>query len=133
MEKAKAFLLICAGILMLSVAVKLGTESAWADFDPEANGPMIGASGVFVLTDTGEVWAVKTYDIDDPVPIWERQVDADPPIPLQDIQFWSVNGIVTNQGDFRYRWGDTWYEMGTPPGTAIITTDWSQLKTKYGK
>ena len=138
MEKAKAFFLICAGVLMLVSASRLVTSPARADFDLGAIGPIVGfRSSTCVLLDTGEVWFVIN-ELNGEPPYWYHLTESTPPIPLEEIQFWSPDGFISTSGDLWYLngyapGGIEWVNMGTPPGTAAQSSNWSQLKGSYGK
>lgn len=128
MEKAKAFFLICAGVLMLAVAMDIGTEKARADFDPDAGGPVVGFDrhGA-VLLDNGECWAASLEG-------WVRMQDNDPPIPLSDLAFWSPINLLATNGDWWYWNSGDWVNLGTPPeSTPARSSNWSQLKSNFGK
>ena len=133
MEKAKAFFLICAGILMLSIAMDIGTEKARADFDPSAGGPVIASfsngNTLYALLETGECWEAFQSDNE-----WVRAVHFDPPVPLSDIAFWEWDRLIATNGDFWYRGHSEWINMGAPPqGTPAGSSSWSQLKSSFGK
>jgi len=83
MEKAKAFFLICAGVLMLALAFHFGTDTAVAEYGDRTGQPIdfqLYGQGdyddIVVLTDTGEMWFWHSGDTwayittfpDDPVP-----------------------------------------------------------------
>ena len=99
MEKAKAFFLVCAGILMIAVAAELTVGTAEAD--EELIRGIVGMSAfhdthnnkdlVFILTEAGELWR------------WN-----------------SSTGNWTEQ--------PSW-----PGGVATQNSDWSQLKSSFGK
>lgn len=130
MEKAKAFFLICAGILMLTVALHLTTDTAQADFDLNATGPIVGLDGSIVLLRTGEVWAIPIAG----EPTWIRYEFLDPPISIEEIQLWHSDVIVTIDGiTWINNLDGEWSNVGVPPGTSAQSTDWSQLKDSYGK
>ena len=67
MEKAKAFFLVCAGIFLLVLSTQLGTIDALAD---SAGGSAhlidflqdIGNGKIWVLSDTGEIWELDTFN-----------------------------------------------------------------------
>jgi len=127
MEKAKAFFLICAGILMLTIAMNIGTESARADFDPDAGGPIVSYSTGYCLLTNGECWAPSLAG-------WARFPNLDPPVPLSEIAFWETTQLITTNGDYWEYNGATWTNFGGPPeGTPASSSNWSQLKGSYGK
>lgn len=128
MEKAKAFFLICAGILMLAVAMDIGTEQAKADFDPEAGGPIIAFDSSSVLLDNGESWAINNSE-------WIRDSDHDPPIPISKIAFWQHGNLIATNGDYwHWHMSGFWENLGAPPeGTPTESSNWSQLKSSFGK
>jgi len=129
MERAKAFFLICAGILLLTVALKIGTDSAWADYDPQAGGPVIGFSGnsYIALLENGEVWYREGGE-------WVRAAGLDPPIPISEIAFYEGNYFIATNGDFWLWDGNQWENGGAPPmDTEARTGSWSQLKSRFGK
>ena len=128
MARAKAFFLICAGILMLSIAMDIGTEQARADFDP--NGPgIIGISSAYVLTEHGEVWRW-----DDHNGIWVAEPDLNPPMPINSIELWDADAILTSSEEFWFYRVGTWQNCGSPPeATPTESSNWSQLKSSFGK
>jgi hypothetical protein len=129
MEKAKAFFLICAGVLILSVAMDIGTEQARADFDPDAGGPAVGMSGNDILYENGEVWFFSNYEGE-----WQLSPEQTPPIPLSEIAFWNTTNLVATNGDYWVRSGNTWTNHGLPPfNTPAETSNWSNLKSSFGK
>jgi len=137
MKQAKAFFMICAGILMLTVALKVGTEPAWADIDPGTPGPVLGIGGGYVLLDNGEVWAVIDYYDGAPL-FWERREEVDPPIPVGQIKFYDGQYILATNGEYwAFDLADwpsgTWVNMGVPPGAPAAETSWSQLKSQFGR
>lgn len=137
MKQAKVFLLICAGVLMLTMALKVGTEPAWADIDPGTPGPVLAIGGGYVLLDNGEVWVVMDYWDGNPF-FWERMEPLDPPISVSQIKFYDGQHILSTSGEYwvfdHTDWpnGD-WVNLGTPPGAPTQGTNWSQLKTQFGR
>jgi len=128
MEKAKAFFLICTGILMLAVAIHIGTDRARADFEPGIASPVVGFSGENVLYENGEVWKVK------PDGVWELNPEESLPIPLVEIAFWESTGLVAINGDHWKLRDNVWENFGLAPfGTATRSSDWSELKSSFGK
>lgn len=130
MEKAKAFFLMCAGILMLSIAIDIGTDQAKADFDPEAGGPVIAFQGFenhgYVLLDSGECWHATDGE-------WQRQATYDLPIPLSEVAFYEASCFIATNGDFWYQLSGEWVNIGSPPiGTPAENSNWSQLKSNFG-
>jgi len=93
-EKAKAFFLICAGILMLTMAGQQLVQPASADSDDLRDTLVAlqfdeGNHHLYVLSASGEIW----------------------------------------------KWYDEWHYIATWPGggVPIENTNWSQLKSNYGK
>jgi hypothetical protein len=129
MEKVKAFFLICAGILMLSVALHLSTRTAVADFDPEAAWPIVamGDSGS-VLLDSGECWIIGQGG-------WYREPMFDAPIPVSEIAFWNEQVVVATNGDgWLLHGGSEYINIGAPPnGTPAAISNWSQLRGNFAK
>ena len=97
MKPAKAFFLVCAGILMLAVAVNLTTGTAVAadgdgDRTEQIAGIAYSSSGgsVWVVTDTGRLWQ---YYIGDQV-WWEWEA-----VPFSTVaQSTSLSQLKTNYG-----------------------------------
>ena len=126
MEKVKAFFFICAGILMLLVAIRHGVDTARADFDPTADGPIVGVAGVVILTDESEAWTVHPYTDE-----WIRVPGEDPPV--SEMLFFADDVIVSTNGDVWF-WRGEWINFGSPPiGTPASASTWSQLKSKFGR
>lgn len=137
MRQAKVFFLICAGVLILTVALEIATDTALAEYDPNAPGPFVGVSGNSVLLGDGEVWVINEYWDGEPL-YWERREAMDPPIPLGQIKHWEGIAFLTTSGeywilDWTAGQDGEWVNMGTPPGTSVQATDWSQLKTQFGR
>jgi len=138
MKQAKSFFLICAGVLMLTVALKVGTEPAWADFDPNAPGPYVGVAANVALLDSGEAWVVRGWWDGQPL-AWEREESMDSPVPVGQIKFYEGSFILTTSGElWAINWdesgmGGHWENMGTPPGAPVQGTSWSQLKSQFGR
>ena len=125
MKMAKALFLICAGILMLVVALDIGTEEAWADFDPEAGGPVVAYGPASALLANGECWGVTQAG-------WTRKAEYDPPIPVAEIAFWESSELIATNGDYWYSTGSSWINVGGPPGgVATQSTTWSGLKRHF--
>jgi len=136
MKQAKVFFLICGGIMMLTVALKVGTEPAWADYDPGTPGPAIAMSGGRVLLENGESW--WAWDPDSYVPGWTRVEDYDSPIPVSEIYFYDGEAILSTSGKlwiyYQPDWPDgEWMNMGVPPETPAAGTSWSRLKSQFGR
>jgi len=135
MRQAKVFFLICAGLLMLTVALKISTEPAWADYDPGAPGPFVAMSGGRVVLGSGDCW-VAWNDMGQPE--WTRTPALDPPIQVSEIFFYDGEAILSTSGDlwvyFYTDWPNgEWTNMGVPPGAPTAGTSWSQLKARFGR
>jgi len=131
MDKAKAFFLTCAGILMLAIAMDIGTEQARADYDPEAGGPVVAFKGnagsAYTLLENGECWRNVEG-------VWFRQASYDLPIPLSELAFYEGDAFIATNGDFWRKVIDEWVNTGAPPvGTPAQSSSWSQLKGNFGK
>ena len=112
---------------MLAMAMDIGTESARADFDPDAGGPVIAFNGNQALLTNGECWSPTP-------PGWTRVEWTDPPIPIVEIAFWEDASFIATNGDFWWSDGTVWHNNGAPPeGTPAGSSNWSQLKSSFGK
>lgn len=129
MERAKVFFLVCTGILMLAIASQIWTTSAKADFDPGIAGPAVGMSGPDILYENGEVWFFSNSEGE-----WILSPEQTPPIPLSEVAFWSTTDLVATNGDHWKRSSNTWTNHGLPPfSTPASSSNWSQLKSNFGK
>ena len=134
MEKARFLFQICVGVVILSEVMEIAPSPAYADFDPNGPGGIIGVSHRYILLENGEVWWWNH-------PIgWERNPILDPPIPTDEIAYWDVWSVqdalvVTVAGVcWLTEGGEGWVNCGSPPeGTQTKSSKWSRLKTNYEK
>ena len=133
MEKAKAFFLICAGLFMLTMSVRNGNESALADVNPTGviHGHFIfdDYQWPYVLMESGEVYRYIDGD-------WHVLEDYAVPVPVEQITMWTPWSFVSVSGDVWLKGSDDdeWENIGTPDEPVPApSSDWSQLKSNFGK
>jgi len=128
MHKARAFLLVCAGLLCLALAYHLGAQSARAQAPAGLRmmGPGLVLSGgsVYQLVPGG--WLA-----------WTNL----PPVSPTDMIYFSGDYAITVAGEGWYGGGSgpagpsQWVSLGTVPGgsTPAQGISFGQLKAKYAK
>jgi len=136
MEKAKALLVVCASLLMLIAGFEIDTPNSKADVIPGGAGTIFafwatGSGGRYILTFDGEVYSIQQ------VAGLLREETYDPPFAVTEIAAWSRTCFVSIEGEVWINAGGPdyeWVNHGSPPeGTPAQTSNWSQLKSSFGK
>ena len=92
---------------------------------------MMGTTNkIGVLTAGGEVWEIN-MQVESPE--WLRRVDLDPPVPVDEIDWWHAWFMVTRTGEVWQNLGSQWNSLGTFPGGGIPVREstWGGLKGKF--
>jgi len=81
----------------------------------------------YTLLNNGECWRVTFGQ-------WVRDPSKDPPIPLSEIAFYDGFFLIATNGDAWRLYENEWTTIGAPPvGTPAGSSNWSQLKSSFGK
>lgn len=110
--------------LVLGGVVNLGAESGIVSI-------MMGTTNkIGVLAANGEVWEI---DMQVEMPEWSRRVDYDPPVEVEEIDWWHAWFMVTRSGEVWQNFGGEWTSLGAFPGgdIPIRESSWSGLKGKF--
>jgi len=122
--------LLCLSLTLL-IGFHLGVQKAEADFNP--SGFIVGgisSSDAYVLTSNGEMWKYQN-----PNGPWVQETVFTVPMATSSIKLWMLHNIVTTSDEVWQHQGETWVNIGTPPGGVVGVptnpTTWGQLKNKY--
>ncbi len=128
-DRAKAFALICFGLMCLTFAYNFEVEESQADVNPAGN--VFAQHEHQLLTTAGHVYRFEGE--------WVREAEYDPPIPVAEIAMWSGQFLVSTSGEgwfVNQVW--EWVNMGEPiPTSAPEETpdnqSMSNMKDMFGR
>jgi hypothetical protein len=90
------------------------------------------------LDENGQVWNIKGNYFSGEWFCWERNSEYDPPVPVNQIKFWTPDRMITTGNVFwTYDTGPggyrEWHNCGPWPGGPVPTSPntWGDLKGKF--
>jgi len=143
----KRFMYLSIGVLCLSLSALVGSHignrtaeavlsSPTRNFDTGIVAYRVVGSRRFALDEFGSAWEIYVNTVPGGNFCWERVIQHDPHLPLDQIKYWEPRVIISTDNHLWVDNGESipqWEDCGVWPGGTVETQQqsWGSTKTKY--